>query len=254
MFIYKITVGPENLVYIGLDTKPSYKLSRWKIHCRNSKVPGTTKLSKAMNQFGVDQCSIEILEDNFSSIGELALAEINYINQFNSYKTGLNSSTGGDGLGRHTLSFLSELEIKLIREALGDSFRIYNNNIKWANTNSGDRKVLTRHLHTDDVYKKKSETLKKYYKANPCEKEKRKKGIIKWQQENKELMCENNQRNGLKGAKKVSKKLLVEMPNGDMLHYESKSDFGRKTNQWPNTIIRKTKEGLSHNGFRAWEQ
>ena len=32
MFIYKITVVPLNQVYIGLDTKPSYKLSRWKTH------------------------------------------------------------------------------------------------------------------------------------------------------------------------------------------------------------------------------
>ena len=36
MYIYKITVVPLNQCYIGFDTKPSYKLNRWKTHCQNS--------------------------------------------------------------------------------------------------------------------------------------------------------------------------------------------------------------------------
>ena len=34
MFIYKITAGTQ--IYIGLDTKPTYKQSRWKAHCKQA--------------------------------------------------------------------------------------------------------------------------------------------------------------------------------------------------------------------------
>lgn len=43
----------------------------------------------------------------------------------------------------------------------------------------------------------------------------------------------------LEGATKVSKKLLVESPNGDMLYYLSKSEFQRQTGLWAKTILKK---------------
>lgn len=254
MYIYKITVTPIEKVYIGLDTHPSYKLKRWKEHCKNVSKQYKTKLYQAMYAHGIENCTIEILADNFSSVTELALAEIKYIELFDSFNNGLNSTRGGDGMGRHLLHQMTPGDILKIKNALGANFSEYNKQIKWANTTADQRKVLTQHLHTEEIYLKKSNTLKQFYEANPAEKDKKKIGIMDWQSKNQDLLRETNRRNSLKGAAKVSKKLTVETPAGDMLHFSSKSEFQRQTGQWAKTVIDKTKQGLSHNGYRAWEQ
>jgi hypothetical protein len=252
MFIYKIIVS--NNVYIGLDTKPSYKLSRWKKHCDEANTRCKTKLHKAMNMYGIENCVVEIVKDNFKSIGELALSEIDYIKQYDSYKNGLNSTPGGDGLGKHDLTLLSLEDIEKIKSALGEHFSNYNKNIKWAGTTKVDRKLLTKHLHTEEIYQKKSNTLKKFYKANPEVKKEKGKDIQQWQKENPDIVKAQNKINSLKGAAKVSKRLKVELETGEVLYYSSKSDFQRKTGQWANTIIRKTQEGIFYNGYKIWEE
>ena len=214
MFIYKITVIPINQIYIGFDTAPSYKLKRWKTHCKNALKNPNTKLYKAMSMYGVENCTVEIIEDNFISVSSLALAEINYIKKYNSYEEGLNSTRGGDGLGKHLLYLLSDNDIKAIIEALGQNFKDYNKSIKWANTTEEERKNLTQHLHIEEVYRKKSETLKKFYSHNPEIKKTKGLAIKKWQSENKEKLKVSNQINGLKGAAKVSKRLVVEKDDG----------------------------------------
>lgn len=254
MFIYKITVVPLNQVYIGLDTKPSYKLSRWKEHCKESQGRCKTKLHKAMNYYGIENCNVEIIEDNISSIGLLALSEIEYIKKFDSYNNGLNSTPGGDGLGKHDLYLLTEEEISKIKLALGDNFRNYNKNVKWANTTEDDRKKLTEHLHTEEIYKKKSKTLKKFYEANPSIAKDKAIGIKKWQLEHQDELKARNKINSLKGAATVSKRLKVELETGEVLYYSSKSEFQRKTGQWANTIIQKTRQGIFYNGYKIWEE
>lgn len=254
MFIYKITIVPLNQVYIGLDTKPSYKLSRWSKHQEEANSRCRTKLHSSMKHYGIENCTIEIIEDGFESIGKLALAEINYIKQYDSYRNGLNSTPGGDGLGRHDLASLSDDEIQQIKTALSDGLSEYNKNIKWANTTLADRKKLTRHLHTDQVYKKKSDTLKKFYEANPNVKKDKGTSIKQWQLENKEQLKETNRINSLKGAAKVSKKIVVEKEDGTLLHFNSKSEFNRSTGQWAETVLRKTEEGKFHNGYKGWEE
>ena len=253
MFIYKITVVPSNQIYIGLDTKPSYKLSRWKNHCKESYSRCRTKLHTAMKLYGIENCTIEVIEDNFSSIGELALAEIEYIKKFNSYANGLNSTPGGDGLGKHELHLLTKEEMSKIKLALGDNFRNYNKNVKWANTSIEDRKKLTEHLHTPEIYKKKSETLKKFYKANPSVAKDKSIGIKKWQLEHQDELKARNKINSLKGAAKVSKKLKVELESGEVLYYTSKSEFQRETGQWAKTVLEKTALGIFYNGYKIWE-
>jgi hypothetical protein len=252
MFIYKITILPLNQVYFGLDTKPSYKLARWKEHCRNVAKGQESKLYKAMREYGIENCSVEIVEDNFEQIIDLALAEIQYIKKYDSYRTGLNSTTGGDGLSIH-LQNLTEIEVNQIKSVLGKRLSDYNKNIKWAHTTSEDRKELTKHLHTPEVYERKSKTLKEYYKANPEVKTKKREGINDWQKKNYKKFKDNNIKNSLLGAAKVSVAILVEFPDGNMLQYKSKSEFNRQTNQWANIIIKKTAKGESHNGYKAWE-
>lgn len=252
MFIYKITVISLNQVYIGLDTKPAYKLSRWKKHQEIANKNPKTKLHKAMATVGLHDCIIEIVEEGFTSIGRLALAEIAYIKQFNSYKNGLNSTPGGDGLGVHDLYSLTDFEILEIKKVLGDGFRDYNKNIKWANTTIDSRKEQTKHLHTEEIYQKKSNTLKEFYKVNPDIKKEKGKDIKKWQEQNLEKVKEQNRINSAKGAARVSKRLTVELETGEVLYYSSKSEFQRQTGQWANTIIKKTQNGVFYNGYKIW--
>lgn len=253
MFIYKITVIPLNQVYIGFDTSPSYKLKRWKTHCQNAIKNPNTKLYRAMVEHGIANCSVEVVEDNFNSIVSLALAEINYIKQFDSYKSGLNSTRGGDGLGRHILHLLSDNDINSIKQSLSESLKNYNKNIKWANSTPETRKKLTSHLHTEEVCKKRTETLKKFYEHNPEVKKSKGVGIKKWQLENQEILKERNRVNGLKGAEANSKKLIVEKEDGTVLYFNSKSEFNRLTGEWANTIIKKTVDGSYYKGYKIKE-
>ena len=254
MFIYKITVVPLNQCYIGLDTKPSYKQSRWKEHCRAAfKGIRKRKIHDAMRLYGIENCIYEVIEDNFTTVGELALAEIEYIKKFNSYHNGLNSTPGGDGLGGINLSQLSDSDLTAIRAALGQSFKDYNKR-KWFNTTPEQRKEMVRHAFTPEVNAKRQSTLKQYYALTPGARENKAKAILEWQENNRDTMIENNRKNSLIGAAKVSKKLTVETPTGNMLYFSSKSEFQRQTGQWAKTVIDKTKQGLSHNGYKAWEK
>ena len=115
MYIYKITVLPINQVYIGLDTGDSKKLKRWKQHLNDCQKKQDTKLQKALYHYGVNQSKIEVIHDNVQSIFDLLNLEIMYIQQYDSYKNGLNSTPGGDGWGHKDLLLLSEQEMELLK-------------------------------------------------------------------------------------------------------------------------------------------
>lgn len=249
MFIYKITVIPTGQVYIGLDTKPEYIKSRWKAHCRDANVNAKRKIHRVMGIYGIESCVYEILESGFSDLGKLALAEIKYIQQYDSYKNGLNSSPGGDGIGKHDITSLSQEEIERIKIALGDHWREYNKK-KWLDLSEVDRKNLTKHLHTEAVYRKKSNSLKEFYKHNPDIRKEKAVSIKKWQKENKELQKQINKKNGLLGAQKTSKQVVVEKENGIVETYLSRSEFQRNTGLWFSTLLEKSKQGLYYKGYR----
>lgn len=253
MFIYKITIITSGKMYFGLDTKPSYKNSRWKIHCdlAFNKIP-KYKLHKEMKLHGIENCQYEIVETGFTSIGKLALAEIRYIQQYNTYKNGLNSSPGGDGLGRNNLTDLTDLEIQEIRNSLGEHWKEWNKR-KWANTTPEQRKEMMKHAFLPEVIARRSETLKNYYKCCPEAIEKKREQMKISRNYNKEYRDQKAREAGLKGALAMSKSVLVEFPDGTTKLFISKSEMQRQTSQWAKTIISKTKQGLSHNGYKAWE-
>jgi hypothetical protein len=252
MFIYKITVVPINQVYIGMDTEPIYKKSRWKDHCRESKKDTKRKVHAAMKKFGIENCIYEVLEDRFTTLGALALSEINYISQYDSFKNGLNSSRGGDGLGHKNWSLLTEEEIKKIKSVLGEHFKEYNRK-KWADTTPDQRKEMVKNAFTPEVNKRRAKSLKEYYEATPESVDYKINKILEWQKNNKEIHKAIAKANGAKGAEKVSKKLIVETEDGQILHFSSKSKFHQETGQWANTVLEKTKQGQFHNGYKAKE-
>lgn len=99
--IYKVT-SPSGKVYIGktinsLRVRRNNHLSEAKRYRRNSK---NRKFHNALLKYG-DLLTWEVLE--IASVGRLKEREIFYIEMFNSYENGYNSTLGGDGSG-HIIS------------------------------------------------------------------------------------------------------------------------------------------------------
>jgi len=252
MFIYKITIVPINKCYIGFDTKEPYKESRWKTHQKESKINPKGKLHKAINKYGVKNCVYEIIEKDFKSITKLAIAEINYIKEFDSYKNGLNSTPGGDGLNQDLKKYNDE-EIKIIKEALGEKWRVYNNK-KYKNTTVDERKAMIKHCHTSEANKNRAETLRKYYNEVEGSREKHSAGIKKWQKENPELARQMRIKNALKGAAKTSKRITIIDDLGKIYVYNSISEFQRLTGKWMTTLRKKTANNEFYDGYKLVEQ
>jgi hypothetical protein len=250
MFIYKIEVN--NQIYIGLDTKEPYKQSRWKAHCRDSKKSCKQSVHKAIKESGIENAKYTVIAENFTSIVELAKAEIKYIKEYDSFRNGLNETLGGDGLGVYFPN-LTENEIFELRKVFSDTMRNYNTHIKWANTSLVERQDLTSHLHTPEIYKKRSITLKETYRQNADLAKSKSAGIVEWQKNNKEHLCKQNKINGAKGAAKVSKKIKIVNPEGIEKIYNSKSEFAREHGFILKSILNKTLNGLDHNGWKGWE-
>lgn len=249
MFIYRITVIPLNQSYIGLDTKPEYKKSRWKSHCKESESGSTRKIHLAMSKYGITNCFYEVIERGFTTIGQLALAEIDQIKQHDSYANGLNSTPGGDGLGRHDLSTMTELEIEAIRLSLGESFTEYNKK-KWHGLSLEEKQEKTAHLHTKEVISARANTLKEFYKNNPDAASAKSAAIERWQAENKKQLVEQNKKNGLLGSAKMSKPVIVETVDGRTEIYESRSSFQRETKLWFSTLVDKSKNNEYYKGYK----
>jgi len=205
-----------------------------------------------MREHGIENCSYEVLEDGFVSFGDLALAEIKYIKLYNSYSNGLNSSPGGDGLGIKCWDNLTDQDIINIKLALGEKWREWNAR-KWNNTTPEQRKEMVKNAHTPEVNKRRTQSLKEFYAANPDAKKAKSTGIVNWQKNNRKKLIDQNKKNSLKGAAKVSVAMMVEFPDGKQVKYPSKSEFYRQTKLWPKTIIDKTSAGKNHLGYRAWE-
>jgi hypothetical protein len=249
MFIYKITNSENNLCYIGIDTHEEYRQKRWKDHKRDCKKLNS-KFHLALRE-DISKFSYEVIYRTFD-IGDLLLTEIKYISEFNSYRNGYNSSPGGDAFNfRNIKNIDPKIYAEIIK--IKSEWTQELNKKKWEDTAPEERKFLCKHLHTKEIYKMKSESLKQFYSAKPEKKKEKGIAIKKWQNEHKEQLCETNKKNGLKGSEKVSKKVKIEFFDGSIKIYNSKSEFNRGHGEIINAIIRKTKENKSHRGFKGWE-
>jgi len=93
--IYIIKNIMNDKVYIGQTTMSVD--DRFKAHIKKSTIEKRTyKLYNALKKYGKENFYIESLEDDVP-IELLDKKEIYYINKYNSYKNGYNSTKGGDG-------------------------------------------------------------------------------------------------------------------------------------------------------------
>lgn len=91
--IYIIKNNINKKVYIGQTIQTIEK--RWQGHCRKGFHDGEKNMAikKAILKYGKENFSIEVLE--YCNIEDLDCREIYYINFYNSYKEGYNSTLGG---------------------------------------------------------------------------------------------------------------------------------------------------------------
>lgn len=93
-YIYKITNNKNDLIYIGQTTKQDPK-KRWRQHINDAKNGSNLTIHKAMRTIGIKNFSFEIIEECLS--GELDEREIYWINYYDSFNNGYNSTLGGQG-------------------------------------------------------------------------------------------------------------------------------------------------------------
>lgn len=94
-YIYVITNKINGKQYVGKTN--STVQERWKEHCTDSKKFRCNKrpLYDAMNKYGIENFSIQILEK--CSWEEASLKEIYWIGKLDTYQNGYNATLGGDG-------------------------------------------------------------------------------------------------------------------------------------------------------------
>jgi hypothetical protein len=253
MFIYCIEV--KGLKYFGFDTKLPHKSNRWKNHCAAalSNKGKKYKVHKAMEEAGIDNCNYSIIEEEFTTIVDLALAEIYYIKKYDTKNNGLNSTYGGDGLGRH-LHTMSDEDIQKIKDALSKKMSSYNNEVKWKDTTPEQRKIIiaSRGIYSPDIIKKRAASLKVTYDACPDLRAQKGIDIKQWQAKNRDKLIEQNKANSLAAAAVNSKPIKVTTPDGKEIMYISKTEFVKDHGHIINNIIKKTSEGSDHNGWKGW--
>ena len=101
-YIYKITCKNTNKIYIG-KTESTVD-DRWKSHCRAAFLKShgdyNFPFHRAIRKYGMENFIIEII-DNEENPEQLKEKERYWINFYNSYYDGYNSTLGGDGNCRY---------------------------------------------------------------------------------------------------------------------------------------------------------
>ena len=93
--IYIIRNTVNNKVYIGQTCRSVHERFMQHLKPSVSKQRGTYKIYNAINKHGKDKFYIEVLETNICA-DDIDNREIYYIDLYNSYNNGYNSTLGGD--------------------------------------------------------------------------------------------------------------------------------------------------------------
>ena len=97
MLIYKITNKINNKCYIGQTIKTAEE--RWEEHKRHAFGTHQNDINKtlyqAIRKYGLENFTLEILQDNIENFEQLDKAEIYWIDYYNSFIKGYNETFGG---------------------------------------------------------------------------------------------------------------------------------------------------------------
>lgn len=103
-YIYKITNSINDRLYIGQTQNTIAE--RWKGH-KKSAVNSTAPLYLAMRKYGVENFSIQVIEECDDEL--LNEREIYWIEYYDSYHNGYNATMGGQGVIKHSRKAILEL-------------------------------------------------------------------------------------------------------------------------------------------------
>lgn len=119
--LYKVT-SPSGKVYVG---KTIQDLNTRKLrHLRESKKESNNYFHNAIKKYG-SALKWEIIQDNIDE-SQLSNMEIYYINKFDSYNNGYNSTQGGEG--GNTYSLLSPSDLEKVKNKIKESLFKRKNN------------------------------------------------------------------------------------------------------------------------------
>lgn len=137
-YIYKIT-SPSNKVYIGQTIDLKTRISKYRnLNCKNQ-----TRIFNSLVKYGWDNHIFEIIEIVIN-INILSEREVYFINFYNSFKTGLNCTLGGEGcVGK----IVSEASRKKMSESAKGKIQ--------SKETIAKRIAKTTGLKRDDVFKNK---------------------------------------------------------------------------------------------------
>lgn len=133
-----IIISPNNSIYIGQTKDFTKRKSRYK----NLSCKAQIKLYNSLNKYGFDKHHIAILEDNID-LSILNDKEIYYIKFYDSYRNGLNMTSGGNCNYFRSPETIEKLRICAI-----------------GNKNNVGKKNALGYKHTEEAKKKMSEAKK----------------------------------------------------------------------------------------------
>lgn len=145
--IYKITNKVNGKVYVG---KTDISLAfRFEQHCKDSKRFTERPLYRAFNKYGIENFSIELIEETkFSSEREIYWIEI-----LNSYKYGYNATKGGEG--RSLVEEEAILNLHFSNKSMREISEILNYDFATV------KKILDKHELEPNIHKHRVKTSKK---------------------------------------------------------------------------------------------
>ena len=108
MFIYKAKSKTTNKVYIGQSSQPlQHRINQHNSHAYSSQ--SNYHFHNAIRKYGPDDFEYEIIEDNIDNKDLLNEREKYWIEYYDSYNNGYNSTIGGDGSVRRDDKIIKQL-------------------------------------------------------------------------------------------------------------------------------------------------
>lgn len=158
-YIYKVTCLVTEKIYIG-KTETSVQ-DRWKGHCRAAFLESHSDYNfpfhRTIRKYGKENFRVEEIEEVEDS-EELKEREKFWINKFNSYYNGYNSTLGGDGNCRYSYDEIVDYYLKNNNSLVAtcQHFKVYDQVVYSAlKSRNIDYKTLKRDTSNRSVYFKK---------------------------------------------------------------------------------------------------
>lgn len=165
--IYLITNTINNRKYIGQVIKHRGYLTRYQEHLNAAKYSNTKMLTNAINKYGKENFSLELIEDNIpeSLIDEKEIFYINHYNTFYMNECGYNMTKGGQGVHGYKLTAADKEKISAASSKYWEYLR--SNPDILAKRNGKISIKMKGKPKSEETKKKYSEAAKKRFENEP---------------------------------------------------------------------------------------